>query len=144
MFVNETYGFVEGEGMRLIGVKISNEIARNLTVLIFGGIESNFVGERVFHKLIASVAESESQTAVENNGPLINTELTFISGGARMLTFPVTIGDDMVGLENIESYSASITALSPMGNVDIGTPVTLEIMDNDGIAAIREKKFLCD
>ena len=36
MFVNQTYGFNEGDTSE-IGVKISNEIAKNLTVLITGG-----------------------------------------------------------------------------------------------------------
>ena len=75
---------------------------------------------------------STAQPGFVSNGPTINIPVTFSSNdGPQVITLPITIGDDLFGLESIESYSISILNTNFVQNVDIGAPADILVMDND-------------
>ncbi len=50
-----------------------------------------------------------------------------------MFEFPIAIMEDDYALEDLETYSISITALTPNNsNLIIGSPATIEIISDDG------------
>ncbi len=76
---------------------------------------------------------SPSDTSFVSNGPTISYQVTFPSdhSAQQPILIPIMIGDDMFGLESIESYPINITNPLFIQNVDIGAPATIEIMDDD-------------
>ncbi len=70
---------------------------------------------------------------VVNNGPAVNTTLTFFARGNSTIFYNLGVTDDFVSRENNEVYDIAITG----SNLDAafssaGISTTITILDNDG------------
>ena len=50
-----------------------------------------------------------------------------------MIYLPIQIGNDSFALESIEAYNVSLTNIFSVQNVAVGSPSSIEVIDNDGM-----------
>ena len=93
---------------------------RTKTILDLYYINSFFIGP------------SSTQQFVDTSGTAVDRFITFSPNGPdkQPLTFQVV--DDRTGLEAIETYLLNLTSSIPSTRVNLGSPLRVNIMDNDG------------
>ena len=73
---------------------------------------------------------------MEISGIRVNTIITFEAGpeAKSMIQVPVTINDDQVGLEAVETFSVSLFLTHSSDEVEVALPnvTVINIIDNDG------------
>ncbi len=85
---------------------------------------------RLLYFLLLLLIESLSQYAVVNNGPKIDTTLTFPARGNLTWFLNLPISDDFVAWELNEEYNITVTGTSQPADISSNT-TTVTILDND-------------
>ena len=141
MFINETYSFNEGESGQ-IGVTITTVVAQDVSITLNGGkltccIKMYHIYILILDQILTVTINFHtgpgSQPHVIPNGPNINQQVLFSARGERTNSIPIQIGNDVVALENLESYVISSVIVSPNNpNLVVGNTATIEITSEDG------------
>ena len=89
-------------------------------------------------KLNSVLLESSPSDGVVISGQTINTTVTFQAQDSQFVFVPVGITDDLVGLENEESFPVQFTSSNPSQQVALGPDAAITINDNDGMLQSRD------